>query len=597
MPDFQLHDELGKLKAAALSEDEAMAYQSIAGAVGAMTMSYMVTVLHFCSVGEPRLDVIDSRTGKDRLAVIEKELESNGKHVQCRLVITEDLPRDTYDLLQNVLGTDDRLLDDHRKNGHDSGFVGQADLDVDKALRSFNSTSVAMPFDLQIGPEIFPTATGWRGNESVEEEVKGILKHHQLVNYLRYDWQPLFIDHPLPALFFNTYRRLSFENIPGTTPTSTKYKFHVSPDLRFPSHTLRGTENRSGLLADINLSHTNQAICSMRSQQLVNHLMNDLGTYNLSHDDLARSILGWITTNVYKSFEASVESSVRCWYNVKSCVKARSSGHVEKKRLCERFRQLTLIKQHQMEKAKVELGIHTKHESRALTHHPHVAHDEYITQQWQRSQWSLQWVLDDVETALRSNEGDLQMELTSLQILEARKAIQQGAVVKRLTALAFVFIPISTVCSAFGMNLREFGADLPPIWVFAVVAFAVASVTLVCSLQLAGDIFWAFLSLLNTLAAAWRAWWQDVYDDAKTEEASFSLGVATIGAKLAVVRGVEPWVDPKRRKTLKTKDLRRLPLHALAFLALTPFWILGAVIRRVRRLERHGRAFKLGRPP
>ena len=147
------------------------------------------------------------------------------------------------------------------------------------------------------------------------------------------------------------------------------------------------------------------------------------------------------------------------------------------------------------------------------------------------------------------------------------------------------------------MNLREFGTDLPPIWVFAVVAFAVASVTLVCSLQLAGDISWAFLSLLNTLAAAWRTWWQDVYDDAKTEEASFSLGVATIGAKLAVVRGVEPWVDPRRRKTLKTRDLRRLPLHAIAFLALAPFWILGAVVRRIRRLERHGRAFKLGRPP
>ncbi|KAL9009392.1 MAG: hypothetical protein Q9180_009403, partial [Flavoplaca navasiana] len=132
----------------------------------------------------------------------------------------------------------------------------------------------------------------------------------------------------------------------------TKYKFHVSPDLRFPSHTLRGTEHRSRSLADDHSSHTNQAICSMRIQQLVNHLMNNIGTNNLSHDDLARSILGWITTNVYKSFEASVESSVRCWYNVKSCVKARSSGHVEKKRLCERFRQLTLIKQHQMEKAK-----------------------------------------------------------------------------------------------------------------------------------------------------------------------------------------------------------------------------------------------------
>lgn len=218
MPEFQLHDDLGKLKAAALSEDEGMAYQSI-GAVGVMTMSYMVTVLHFCLVGEPRVDVIDSRSGRDMLACIKKELEKSGRQIQFRLVITEDLPRDTYGLLRNVIGLDARLLDDHRRNGHDSGFVGQADFDVDKAPRSM-STSIAMPFDLQIGPEIFPTATGWRGNESVEEEVKGLLKYHQLVNYLRYDWQPLFVDHPLPALFFNTYRRLSFQNIPGPLPTS-----------------------------------------------------------------------------------------------------------------------------------------------------------------------------------------------------------------------------------------------------------------------------------------------------------------------------------------------------------------------------------------
>ncbi|KAI4283839.1 MAG: hypothetical protein L6R38_001886 [Xanthoria sp. 2 TBL-2021] len=589
-----------------------MAYQSI-GAVGVMTMSYMVTVVHFCLVGEPRLDVIDSRSGRDRLVCIKKELESNGRQIQCRLIITEDLPRDTYDLLQNVIGLDARLLDDHRRNGHDSGFVGQADLDVDKAPRSL-STSVAMPFDLQIGPEIFPTATGWRGNESVEEEVKGILKHHQLVNYLRYDWQTLFIDHPLPALFFNTYRRLSFQTISGTVPTiaillypplwdlkafqGTKYKFHVSADLRFPPNTQRGAGYRPWSLAGRYLLPANEAICSTRIQQLVDHVMNDVDSHNLSHDALARSILGWTTINVYKSFEASIESSVRCWYNVKSYVKARSSGHVGKKRLCERFRQLTLIKQHQMDKAKIELGIHirNKNESR-MTNASDFIHEEYISQQWQRSQSSLQWVLDDVEDALRSNEGDLQMDLTSLQIEEARKAIQQGAVVKRLTALAFVFIPISTVCSAFGMNVREFGHDLPSVWVFAVVALAVATLTVFCSLELSGNIFWAILSLLNSWAASWRAWWQDVYDDARTEEASFSLGVATIGAKLAVVKGVEPWVDPKRRKSLKTRGLRRLSKYVLAFLALAPFWIMGDMILRVQQFEQRGRAFKSGRPP
>ncbi|KAI4220451.1 MAG: hypothetical protein L6R36_007612 [Xanthoria steineri] len=612
MPEFQLHDDLGKLKAAALSEDEGMAYQSI-GAVGVMTMSYMVTVLHFCLVGEPRVDVIDSRSGRDTLACIKKELERSGREIQFRLVITEDLPRDTYDLLRNVIGLDARLLDDHRRNGHDSGFVGQADFDVDKAPRSM-STSIAMPFDLQIGPEIFPTATGWRGNESVEEEVKGLLKYHQLVNYLRYDWQPLFVDHPLPALFFNTYRRLSFQNIPGPLPTiaillypplwdlkafqGTKYIFHVPADLRFPPNAQRGAESRPWSPAGSRLLSANQAVCSTRIQQLIGHFMNDIDAHSLSHDALARSIMGWITINVYKSFEASIESSVRSWYNVNSYVEGRSAVHVEKKRLCERFRQLTLIKQHQMEKAKFELGIHTKskNESR-MTAHSDFTHEEYISQQWQRSQSSLQWVLDDVENALRSNEGDLQMNLTSLQIEEARKAMQQGAVVKRLTALAFVFIPISTVCSAFGMNVREFGPGMPSVWVFGVVALTISGLTVLCSLELSGNILWAVLSLLNSWAVSWRAWWQDVYDDARTEEASFSLGVATIGAKLAVVKGVEPWVDPKRKKTLKTRDLRRLPQHALAFLALAPFWVMGAMILHVQQFEQRGRAFKTGRPP
>ncbi|KAI4109341.1 MAG: hypothetical protein LQ339_001841 [Xanthoria mediterranea] len=583
MPEFQLHDDLGKLKAAALSEDEGMAYQSI-GAVGVMTMSYMVTVLHFCLVGEPRVDVIDSRSGRDRLACIKKELERNGRQVQFRLVITEDLPRDTYDLLRNIIGLDARLLDDHRRNGHDSGFVGQADFDVDKAPRSM-STSIAMPFDLQIGPEIFPTATGWRGNESVEEEVKGLLKYHQLIgeNSAQVSLVAILLYPPLWDL-------KAFQG--------TKYIFHVPADLRFPPNAQRAAESRPWSPAGSCLLPANQAICSRRIQQLIGHFMSDIDAHSLSHDALARSILGWITINVYKSFEASIESSVRSWYNVNSYVEGRSTGHVEKKRLCERFRQLTLIKQHQMEKAKFELGIHTKSKNESqMTAPSDFTHEEYISQQWQRSQSSLQWVLDDVENALRSNEGDLQMNLTSLQIEEARKAMQQGAVVKRLTALAFVFIPISTVCSAFGMNVREFGPGMPSVWVFGVVALAVSALTVLCSLELSGNIFWAVLSLLNSWAASWRAWWQDVYDDARTEEASFSLGVATIGAKLAVVKGVEPWVDPKRKKTLKTRDLRRLPQHALAFLALAPFWVMRAMILRVQQFEQRGRAFKTRGPP
>lgn len=74
------------------------------------------------------------------------------------------------------------------------------------------------------------------------------------------------------------------------------------------------------------------------------------------------------------------------------------------------------------------------------------------------------------------------MKLTLLQIEESRKAIQQAETVRRLTILAFVFIPLSTVCGAFGMNLRELGSDTPA-WVFGVSA---ASVVIATSLLAVG---------------------------------------------------------------------------------------------------------------
>ncbi|KAK7699431.1 hypothetical protein SLS57_012406 [Botryosphaeria dothidea] len=57
--------------------------------------------------------------------------------------------------------------------------------------------------------------------------------------------------------------------------------------------------------------------------------------------------------------------------------------------------------------------------------------------------------------------------LAHTQLLESRKGIEQADTVKRLTALAFIFIPISTATSVFGMNIQELNPN-PRIWVFLV---------------------------------------------------------------------------------------------------------------------------------
>ncbi|KAL8705624.1 MAG: hypothetical protein Q9201_001261 [Fulgogasparrea decipioides] len=164
-----------------------------------------------------------------------------------------------------------------------------------------------------------------------------------------------------------------------------------------------------------------------------------------------------------------------------------------------------------MDKAYTEFAIDVINDADNITSH------KYIRQQWHWSRRSLQWILNEVEHAFRSNQSDLHIDLTLIQIEESRKAMQQAEVVKRLTALAFVFIPISTVCSAFGMNVQELSGNLPPGWISILVAVTVAAFTVTGSMDLTNRSFWAILSLLNSFGIQWRVRWQKVYDAAFVE--------------------------------------------------------------------------------
>ncbi|KAI4193726.1 MAG: hypothetical protein LQ350_008189 [Teloschistes chrysophthalmus] len=550
-----------------------------------MAMSYMVTVVHFYAVGTPRFDVLDSRFGQARLAGIRKQAEDDSRRITSRLVVTEDLPRATYDLLHYTLGVDPRLLDDHRRNGHGDGFVGQADLDIDKAPRS-SSMSISIPFELQIGPVDFPPHAGKGKNDTVEDEVGGILKHHQLVNYLQ---------------------RVSFQSIVGSTPTvvllmypplwnlqefqGRKFQFHTSPDLEVSP--IYGAKNRDtfeacGVESPFSQLGQNYPI---RTQQVLRRLIEDMGFIGIVGNDLTHWISEWITFNAYGSYEASAESSARGWHYAKSQTNILSGQYLANKVLCEGLRTRITIKLHQMDKAHAELNLDTAR-IKASDMSTMVSPHDYMAQQWFRSRRTMQWILDDIGHSFRSNESKLQIDLAMTQVEESRKAMQETEVVKRLTALAFIFIPVSTVCSAFGMNVQELSGDLPPIWLFAVVAVAVALVTIICSLEMAGHILWAILSLFYTMMTKWRDWWLDVYRNAFTRPAPFGLGVVSIGTNLAGVK-----LDSNQRPATKIWTLRGFWLRTLAMAALAPFWIIGNLVSYFRSFERRGKLFKARWPP
>ena len=71
----------------------------------------------------------------------------------------------------------------------------------------------------------------------------------------------------------------------------------------------------------------------------------------------------------------------------------------------------------------------------------------------------------------------LQIELTNIQIAESRYALDRNESVRRITLLAFIFIPISAVTGFFGMNVAEL-ADTA-IWKFGATMGAILGATLI----------------------------------------------------------------------------------------------------------------------
>ncbi len=90
---------------------------------------------------------------------------------------------------------------------------------------------------------------------------------------------------------------------------------------------------------------------------------------------------------------------------------------------------------------------------------------QQVEDQLQKTKEFVKLQLDHIEEDQQRQLMQNQIELSQVQIAESRKAIEQTETVRKLTILAFVFIPTSTICSFFGMNIRELD-NHPRIWIF-----------------------------------------------------------------------------------------------------------------------------------
>jgi hypothetical protein len=107
-------------------------------------------------------------------------------------------------------------------------------------------------------------------------------------------------------------------------------------------------------------------------------------------------------------------------------------------------------------------------------------------------------LLDQAEQLRTKLTSVLQRDVSLAALSESRKSIRQADSIRRLTLLAFVFVPLNFVTSFFGMNTKEFGTGKVKLWICFTVASVVTLTVLVTAGVLRGlEQWWKWPRLLE----------------------------------------------------------------------------------------------------
>ncbi len=90
-------------------------------------------------------------------------------------------------------------------------------------------------------------------------------------------------------------------------------------------------------------------------------------------------------------------------------------------------------------------------------------------------------VLDDGQRLCELVQGRIQIETGLASTRESQRSIEEAVSVKRLTQLAFIFIPLTYATSLFGMNIEEMTGSGPRLWMFLLISVCISGATFILS--------------------------------------------------------------------------------------------------------------------
>ena len=90
-------------------------------------------------------------------------------------------------------------------------------------------------------------------------------------------------------------------------------------------------------------------------------------------------------------------------------------------------------------------------------------------------------VSDDAQGLCELVQGRIQIQTGLASIRESQRSIEEALSVKRLTQLAFIFIPLTYSTSLFGMNIEEMTGNGPKLWIFVLISVCISGTAFLLS--------------------------------------------------------------------------------------------------------------------
>ena len=170
----------------------------------------------------------------------------------------------------------------------------------------------------------------------------------------------------------------------------------------------------------------------------------------------------WMFSKVNDHYFLACQNEGRCWRDLRAILDSGSDKNRTSQRPKRQFRD-SMTKTIELLKISIDWLDTVLHSMNDQSTYKSLRRKVTVTLNYEEAR------LGQVLLNINDEQNEVQMKLMVQQLEESRFAIRQAISVGQLTKLAFIFVPLATVCSAFSMNVREMN-DRPSVWVFVIIA-------------------------------------------------------------------------------------------------------------------------------